>query len=80
MLYKNETLIAEAQGAFGKPYYLAHVAEGEEIAGSGTRHVKECWRVIHKFDGNRHSKAFAKLEEAQAELDRWTKPIVEQRA
>jgi hypothetical protein len=76
MLYKNETLIKEAQGAFGKPYLLAHVAAGEEIAGSGTRYVNECFRVIHKFDGNRHSKAFKTLEEAQNEFDRWTAPII----
>jgi hypothetical protein len=79
MLYPNETLIKQAQGAFGKPYYLAHVTTGTEIAGSGTREVKECYRVIYKFDGNRHSKAFNTQEEALAEFNRWTQPIIEQR-
>lgn len=76
MLYKHETLLKEAYGAFGKKYCLAYVPECDEIAGSGTRHIKECWRVIYKFDGNRHSKAFATLEQAQAEFEQWTMPIV----
>jgi hypothetical protein len=78
--YKNETIIKTAFSAFGKPYILAHVAAGEEIAGSGTRYVNECYRVIHMFDGNRHSKAFKTLAEAVAEFEQWTKPIIEQTA
>lgn len=76
MLYTHETLIKEATGAFGKLYALVHVPECDEVAGSGTRHIKECWRVVYMFDGNRHSKAFATLEAAQAEIDTWTMPIV----
>ena len=76
MLYNHETLIKEATGAFGKRFALVHVPECDEVAGSGTRHIKDCWRVVHMFDGNRHSKAFATLEQAQNELDAWTKPII----
>lgn len=45
MLYPHETIIKEAFGAWGKPYFLVHVPECDEVAGSGTRHVKECWRA-----------------------------------
>lgn len=79
-IYKNETILETSCSAFGKPYILAHVAAGEEIAGSGTRQVKECFRVIHMFDGNRHSKAFKTLVEAKSYFDRWTNPITEQTA
>lgn len=80
MLYKNETLISHGYGAWGKQYWLAHVAAGEEIAGSGTRHVEECYRVIWVFDGNRHSRAYKSLADAQAYFNSYTQPIVEQRA
>lgn len=80
MLYKHETLIKEASGAFGKRYLLAHVPECDEIAGSGTRHIIECWRVVYMFDGNRHSKAFKTLDEAQSYFERWTTPIIEEKA
>ena len=76
IIYKHETVLKEAQGAFGKRYNLVHAPECDEVAGSGTRHIKECWRVVYMFDGNRHSKAFATLEAAQNELDTWTMPIV----
>lgn len=80
MLYTHETIIKEAFGAWGKPYFLVHVPECNEVAGSGTRHTTECFRVVHMFDGKRHSRAFKTLSEAQAELDRWTQPITEQRS
>lgn len=78
VIYKHETIIEQASGAFGKPYALVHVPDCEEIAGSGTRHVEECFRVVHTFDGDRHSKAFKTLPEARAEFERWTKPIIEE--
>ena len=77
IIYKHETVIEQSAGAFGKPYALVHVPECEEIAGSGTRHVKECYRVVHTFDKNRHSKAFKTFAEARAEFHQWTQPIVE---
>ncbi len=80
IIYQHEKVICRATGAFGKPYALVYVPECDEIAGSGTRHVNECYRVVHTFDGNRHSNAFKTLAEAQAAFDKWTKPIVEQTA
>jgi hypothetical protein len=76
MLYKHETLVREATGAFGKLYALVHVPECDEIAGSGARHVMECYRVVYMFDGNRHSKEFKTQEEAENEINTWTKLIV----
>lgn len=80
MLYTHETLLKEGTGAFGNKYNLAHVPECNEIAGSGMRHIKECYRVIYMFDGNRHSKAFKTLSEAETYFNAWTKPIVEVKA
>lgn len=76
LIYKHETIIKKASGAFGKKYALVHVPECDEVAGSGTRHIKECWRVVYMFDGNRHSKAFSTLEQAEKEIDQWTVPII----
>lgn len=78
-IYAHEKIIAKASGAFGRPYVLVYVPECEEVAGSGKRYIKECYRVVHRFDGNRHSVAFKTLAEAQAEFDRLTMPIIEQR-
>jgi hypothetical protein len=78
-IYKHESIITKETGAFGKPYILVFVPECEEVAGSGTRKIKECYRVVSTISGNRHSKAYKTLAEAQAELDRWTKPIIEQK-
>ena len=77
MLRSNETLIAKGFGAFKRPMFLAHVAEGIEVAGAGTRHQHECYRVISiDRDGTRHGRAFKTLEEAKADFERWTTPIV----
>lgn len=76
-IYNHETILKTAFGAFSKPYVLVHVPKCKEIAGAGVRDIPECYRVIHMFDGNRHSKAFKTLEQAQAEFDTWTKPICE---
>jgi len=77
MIRKNETVIAEGFGAWQRPYFLAHVATGEEIAGSATRYQHECYRVISlDRDGTRHSRAYATLDEAKAEFERWTTPII----
>lgn len=77
IIYSHETVIQKRQGVFGKQYAIVHVPECEEVAGSGTRHIKECYRVVYMFDGNRHSKAFKTLKEAQKEIDAYTNPITE---
>lgn len=79
MLYNHEILLDKGVMAFGKEFFLAYVPECEELAGSGTRKVKECFRVIWKFDGNRHSKAFLNFQEARAYFDAYTKPILEEK-
>jgi len=77
MIRKNETVIAKAFGSWQRPYFLAHVAAGEEIAGSGTRYQHECYRVISlDRDGTRHGRAYATLDEAKADFERCTTPIV----
>ena len=76
MLYKHETLIAQGVGAFNRPYLLAHVPDYEEIAGAGTRHVKECYRLVYTIGGVRNSRAYKTLEEARQEFERVTIPIV----
>ena len=76
MLYKHETLIAQGAGAFNRPYLLAHVPDYEEIAGAGTRHVKECYRLVYTIGGVRNSRAYKTLEEARQEFERVTIPIV----
>lgn len=79
-IYPHETILREARGGFGKPYALVEVAEGEEVAGAGMRHVSHCWRVVSLFDGKRHSHAFKTLEEAQRYFEQWTNVITEERA
>ncbi len=80
LLYNHETLIQRGYGAFGKEYILAHVPECDEVAGSGARHIQECYRVIHQFDGNRHSRAFKTLDQAQECFNCWTKFVEEMKA
>lgn len=77
MLYAHETLLAEGAGAFNRRILLAHVPDCEEIAGSGTRQIKECYRVISMVCGVRHSQAYRTLDEAKAVFERFTTPIVE---
>lgn len=73
----NETIIENAAGAFGRPYYLLAVAEAIVPAGSGMRKDNECYRVASKDrDGTRHSRAYKSYAEAKAEFDRVTTPIV----
>jgi hypothetical protein len=76
MKYKHETVIKEGSGAFSRPYLLVHVPECDEIAGSGIRHVKECYRLVYTIGGVRNSRAYKTLEEAQTEFERVTTPIV----
>jgi hypothetical protein len=77
MIRTNETILAKAYGAWNRPFFLLHVAEGIEVAGSGTRFQHECYRVMSlDRDGTRHSKAFRVLEDAKADFERWTTPIV----
>lgn len=76
----QETILREASGAFGRPYKLAQVSPGYETAGSARRYTKGGWRVI-SFDisGARHSRIFASYDDALADFETWTKPIIEER-
>jgi hypothetical protein len=76
MKYKHETVIKEGFGAFSRPYLLVHVPESEEIAGSGTRPIKECYRLVYTIGGVRNSRAYKTLAEARVEFERVTVPIV----
>lgn len=78
MFYKTETILDKRPATFGRTLYLAHVAAGEEIAGSGTRKVEECYRVISLHPTHpRRSEAFRTLAEAQQRFECLTTPIVE---
>ena len=76
MKQNHEILIDAGYDAFDRCYVLAHVPECNEIAGSGMRHIKECWRLIFSVGGVRHSRAYKTLDEARQEFERVTIPIV----
>jgi len=76
MKYNHETILQQGFGAFNRPYLLVHVAECEEIAGSGTRHIKECYRLVYTVGGVRNSRAYKTLDEATIEFERVTTPII----
>lgn len=75
MKYAHENLIEKGFGAFSRPYLLVHVPECDEIAGSGMRHVNECYRLVYQIQGVRHSRAYKTLDEAKTEFLRVTTPI-----
>jgi len=76
MKYSHETIIKKAFGAFNRPYLLVHVPECEEIAGSGMRHIQECYRLVYTVGGARNSRAYKTFDEAQSEFERVTTPII----
>ena len=77
MIMTNETLISQANGAFGRPFYLIHATAANVPAGSGTRWDDECFKVISlDRNGTRHGRAYKTLDEAQADFEACTTPIV----
>jgi hypothetical protein len=75
MLYNHETEITRGYGVFNRLMILAHVPDCEEVAGSGMRHIKECWRIVQSVQGVRHSQAFTTESQARDYLAQYTTPI-----
>jgi hypothetical protein len=76
--FSKELILKEASGAFNRPYKLAKVSAGYESAGSARRYTKGGFRVIsYDMSGTRHSKMFNNYDDALADFEQWTTPIVE---
>ena len=75
------TVLAEGQGAFGRPYVLVHKTSGYECAGSCARYTDESWGAIGTdFNGTMFGQWYKIEQDARAHFDRVTTPTVEQRA
>ena len=70
-----ETTLKARTGGYRKTqlFQLVHVSAGWEVAGSGTRVVPECWRVVTflPFSNTRFSHQFKTYEEALDRLNFW---------
>ncbi|MDE2020167.1 MAG: hypothetical protein KGJ13_07530 [Patescibacteria group bacterium] len=77
----RRTVLKTGKGAFDRPFELLHKTEGYEPAGSCLRYTKEAYGAIsYNRDGTRGGQWFLTLAEAETAFNRWTTPVVEQKA